>query len=343
MLRWFGPIVVFLTVFVCISICQGDTAEKSFKLLIIDSQKGKPYKTVRENVINYLKRSGLYQGNRLFVTYHSIGNFPGTLKNILSIERHKNFDAVLLNGTMALIGAKKYAMGDSHYKFIFGAVTDPIGIGVIDAFNVPPKANFTGVAYPVDVSERLRFIKKWLPKAKRVGLIYADMPQSHSYNNWLLTALKQEEFKNLKLVTRQVPFIPSEGGHIRMAMLAEKHIKDLNSLVDVFISPNDQMGVQRPFVEVMARSAEKPLVGLSKTCVTEGWGATLSIYPSMENSAEIAGQMIIDLFEGRALSTLHPVYPRYGIAFDKKLAHRFGIILPQPSTPGHPTATLVFE
>jgi len=32
--------------------------------------------------------------------------------------------------------------------------------------------------------------------------------------------------------------------------------------MDGFISPNDQMGVQRPFVDMMASYATNPLVGI---------------------------------------------------------------------------------
>ena len=59
--------------------------------------------------------------------------------------------------------------------FIFSCVTDPVGLGLIDSFETYPTANFTGVCYPVHVSDRLRFIKKTMPKAKKIGLVKVNL------------------------------------------------------------------------------------------------------------------------------------------------------------------------
>jgi len=322
-------LIILLSLTVGIALAGTDGGNRRpMHLLIIDSERGEPYKTIREQVLRSLESKGYKPGSGLTVKHYSIGNFQGTVRNIFKVESDQRYDVVILNGTLAVMGAKTVAMNDPRYRFVFGGVTDPVGIGVIDAFNAPPKANFTGVAYPVRVEARLRFIMQSLPHAHRIGLIYADMPQSHSYNAWLDAALEQEAFKHLQLITRQVSFVPSEGGHIRMARLARQHILELNDQVDVFISPNDQMGVQRPFVDMMARYATKPLVGLGKREVTERWGATMSIFPSMESTGRIVTEMVEKLYLGSDIQSLPPVYPDCGVAYDKEKVRRFKVQMP---------------
>ena len=175
----------FITIYLAFVMSIFGASQKQFKLLIIDSQKGEPYKTVRESMLSELSKFGYKEGKNLIVKYHSIGNFEGRAINIWKkIESKKNYDVVFVNGTIAVKALKKVALDDSN-KFVFAAVTDPVGVGVIDDFQNPPKYNFTGVCYPVKVEERLRFIKKVLPHVNKIALIYADMPQSDSYKKWV--------------------------------------------------------------------------------------------------------------------------------------------------------------
>ncbi len=302
---------------------------ETYKLLIIDSQKGEPYKTARESALAELKRRGYEEGENLVVKVYSLGNYEGTGNNIWKIEKQNQYDAILVNGTIATMSFKKLVFNNPKVPVVFVAITDPVGVGVIDSFDTPPKSNFTGVCYPVPVAERLGFIRQVMPKVKKIGLVYADMPQSHSYLEWLQDALASEEFKDIELITRKVPFIKSEGGHKRMAMLAKSHIKELDPLVDVFMSPNDQMGVQRPFVEVVYETATKPLVGLGRKDVMEKWGATISIYPSMVSAGTKVGHKIVQLFQGVPIQDIYPEYPDSSVAFDLNKAEKFGIVIPE--------------
>lgn len=210
---------------------------------------------------------------------------------------------------------------------MFGSVTDPVGEGVIDDFTHPPKANFTGICHPVKVEDRFQFILDLLPHAKTLGLIYADMPQSRSYNAWVRSMVRTPPFQHLTVLFRQVEFVKSEGGHKRMALLAKQHVLELNDQVDAFVAPNDQMGGQQPFAAMVFRHASKPLIGLNRPDVMEAWGATASMYPSFVWAGKKAGQMIHALLEGQSIQTLIPVWPRTGIALDLHKAEHFGLTI----------------
>lgn len=114
-----------------------------------------------------------------------------------------------------------------------------------------------------------------------------------------------------------------------MAMLAEKYILALNSKVDLFLSPNDQMGAQKPFAERTFKVATKPLIGLGKDDVIKNWGATMSFYPSMEDIGKQVAKMIYKLFTGTELRQITPPWPNSGIAFDLKKLKQFNISIPE--------------
>ncbi|MEH6627196.1 MAG: ABC transporter substrate binding protein [Motiliproteus sp.] len=296
----------------------------SLKIMVVDSSQGEPYRTVREAMLAELQRRGFTLGSRLQIKHLSLGNFGGPARHIWNEALTQRYDLIFVNGTAAALAFRDLALG-AEMPFIFAAVTDPVGIGIIEGFNSPPVSNFTGVSYPVDVETRLRFIRRVMPDAATIGLVYADMPQSKSYRRWLEQALEKPEFDSLKVIYRSVPYIKSEGGHVRMTRLAQRHILELDSQVDVFISPNDQMGVQAPFAQMVYKTATKPLIGLGKKDVDEQWGATMSVYPSLEGMGTCAAAMIAHWHESGSISEIEARWPQIGVAFDTPKLKQFNL------------------
>lgn len=303
-------------------------AEKKFHLAIIDSQIGEPYSTIRENLYKYLRLYGLDRNKNLVIQEFSIGNKPGTVKNIWKHYVKGKSDLVYVSGTMATIGSYKYLKG-LDIPVIFAAPTDPVGIGVIDNFKSSPKLNFTGICYPVKVEQRLRFIKKLFPKAKTIGHIHSLMPQSLSYKKWLDAALEKDEFKDLTILHHSVDFIASERGQERMASISKEIVKKIDSQVDLYISPNDQMGTQSPFAQMINAESTKPLIGIGKKDVTQNWGAHASIAPSLEDIAKNAAFMISEVAKGKSINSLLPKWPKYNIYIHKKKMKALGHKIPK--------------
>lgn len=297
------------------------------KLLIIDSQRGEPYKTIRKNTIARLRNYGYNNGYTIIIKYYSLENRLNAAKIIWEIEKNNYYDVIFVNGSIAAIGFKPYIIKDLTKKYIFGAVTDPVGIGLIKDFHIPPRYNITGVSYPVKVEERLRFIKMVMPNAKRIGLVYAEMPQSISYLKWIKKALKTKEFSSLKILTRKVQLVKGEYGYKRMIKLAEGHIHELNEKVDLFMSPNDQMGAQGQFAQMVYKNSTKPLLGLNKNDVMKNMGATMAIYPDLELIGYDIAKMIKQVIKGKKIKTIYPKISKKGIAFDLKKIKQFKIKL----------------
>jgi len=308
-----------------------DSYAKVYKLLVVDSQQSYPYVGTRDSMFKHLASLGFVEGKNLIVKRFSIGNDAKKAEEIFRRELPNNYDAILSNGTVVTVAAKRAALGKQQYRFIFAAVTDPVGVGVIKDFINPPFANFTGVCYPAPVTSRMKFVRDVMPEALTIGLIYADMPQSHSYRKWVERALQEEPlFRDMKVIFRMVPLVTGDiEGQNKMAELAKKYILALDPLVDVFLSPNDQLGAGKPFPKMVYQTATKPLVGLGLAEIMEEGGATMSLYPSDISSGRQCAVMIKRLFEGEDISKIIPQWPKEnGIAFDLRKAKKFGIKIP---------------
>lgn len=304
---------------------------QSKNILIIDSQKGSPYHEVRQILLKELKTKGLTEENGFFYEYYSLSHYEGTAKNLWEHRiTKKKYDVIFLNGTIATRSFKEIAWKKLPHIFIYATVTDPLGLGVISQYGHPPPGNFTGVTSHLPIHVRLDFIKQLLPNIKNIGLIYADMPQSQSYRENLEKLMSRKEWKGIQIHFRKVEFIPSDGGHIRMAKIAEQHVEALNPIVDVFISPSDQMGAQKPFAQMVLNTATKPLIGIGPSDVLNKWGATASIYLDLENIAKHAAIMIEQAAKDQSVKNIYPIYPqKYRIAINRPLAEKFGLSLPE--------------
>lgn len=300
------------------------------ELVIVDSEAGEPYRSVREALLQSLAENGYREGENLKLIQHVLNNHVGVATSIWNHLELKKYKIFFINGTIAAGAFQQLAWNDGEHLFVYGAVTDPVGMGLIDGFETPPKGNFTGVAYPVPVRERFRMIRQLFPSAKKFGLIYADMPQSHSYRRWIEEMLSNDaEFKGIEVLFRMVPFVKGSGGHMRMAMLAESYVRELDGEVDVFLSPNDQMGVQQPFSTMLSKVASKPLIGIGTKDVLEGWGAMATISPSLPAMGKQAASMIRQLFEGKPIVQILPETAKtFEITIDVKRAKDFGVKLP---------------
>ena len=292
---------------------QSESDNKVKKLLIINSQLGEPYTSSSKVIIAQLEKLGYKEQENLSISQHSIQNKEDLGVQILT--RSTDYDVCLTNGTIANISAFKCGFKKPQYKFVFCNLTDPVGIGVVKALDEPTDSNFTGIGYTIPVIERLRFLRDVMPHAKKIGMIYADMPQSHGYLKWLNDSLKLEEFSDMELILEKVEFVKGEEGSIQMAKLAKDFILSLNEKVDVFMTPSDQMGTQRYFAETVAEFGIKPLMGLSQKEITEDWGACFAVYMDPDLAYKETAEMIKKLFQGQNIKDIIPQSPkaRYGL------------------------------
>jgi len=340
MIKKYIIILLFICIPFLLSGCVKSDKEKAytdqvnssnvFKLLVMDSQIGEPYEPTRLAMLETLKKEGYIEGKNLIIKKYVIENDIDKGKQILQDELKNNYDVIFVNGTVMTTAAKEVVFDKNEHKVVFASVTDPVSIGVIKDFKNPPTANFTGICYPIPVKSRINFIMRIMPNLKKIGLVYADMPQSHSYRKWLEDLFQNDpKFKDIEIVFRKVPFVKGSTGSQEMAELARPIIKEIDSQVDVFLSPNDQMGVQPYYAKMLYEEATKPLVGLGHKDVMDQWGATMSMFPLQSGVGVRAGNMIVELFKGAEIIDIIPEWPdENGVAFDLDKIEKFRLEVP---------------
>lgn len=311
------------------SLAAAPEAGRTYRLLVIDSQSGAPYGDIRQAMLEKLSESGYRLGENLRLNAYTIGNEVLSGEKLIKTAMESPPDVIFAGGTVATIAAQTVLFGQQQ-PVVFAGTTDPVGIGVIDGFDRSPKANFTGVSYPVPVEARFRFMRHLLPRAQRIGLIYADMPQSRSYNKWIRRLFEQEElFRDIQVIFTPVPLATGNQGEIQMAEHAAPLVRALDKKVDVFISPNDQFGVREEFARLIDTESDKPLIGLVRDDVMAGWGALATVYPLHDNIGALAASMVQAVFEGKAVSEIMPRRPsRFGYAVNLRRAQELGVKVP---------------
>ena len=300
--------------------------------MIILSEHGEPYQSALDCTLAELSAMGYVKDKDVTFTTYSLDNYKGRAVNILRRESQTPFDLIVVYGTVGMMALKAIIFDDPRYpKIVFSCITDPVGAGVVADFSSPPAHNFTGVAYPVPVHERLAFIRKVMPEARTIGLIFADMPQSHSYNQWLLDALNSDSrFAGYRILFRSVPFVESKGGKIRMAERSIRYIKALDPHVDLFLSANDQLASQPFFPRNVQDHATKPLVGINREDVMGRRGATMAIFPTAEGLGRQTAAMIQKLLAGALVRDVIPEKPvEFGVAFDMDKVRQFHLHIPE--------------
>lgn len=304
-------------------------SQAQLKFAIVESDSNELYKTIRTNAISTLAKSGMTDGKEYSLSKWTIGNDLKKAEAALQEAAKLSPTVILASGTIVATAAKNLFLNDPKLKFVYAGVTDAVGVGLVSAVGTAPNANFTGVSFPVPVKARLKFVKNLMPTAKTIGMVFADMPQSHSYKGWLEEALKDPEFAGIKIIFKSVPLVTGENGAQKMAESAKAVVKELNATVDVFLSPNDQMGVNAAFPKAVAEVATKPLIGLGEGDVMKQLGAVATIYPSFVSLGVQAGTMVQKIMKGADIKTVNSEWVKEtGIAIDLKKCQSFGITPP---------------
>lgn len=326
-----GPFLIAASLF--LGLLSPAAAQVSPKrLLIIDSQSGEPYESARNSMLSRLAELGYDEASgTLEVGFYSMANNPDFFRRVVRQEGNGIYawDLIVTNGTTAAIGALSQWGDDPKLAFYYINVTDPVGVGLLSSLDAPPDRNFTGIAYPVPVEERLRFLRRVFPAARRIGYVRGEMPQSVSYLGWLDTALALPEFSSLELVSRTVPFVSGENGTRRMAHEAAAAAAELDSEVDLFLVPNDQMGITPEYAKLFYQCVSKPILGLSEAQTAPGNGAALAIFSSHRFIGNRAAEDIASLFSGTPFADILPSRATWDVAFNRELCERYGIRIPE--------------
>lgn len=125
----------------------------------------------REGFLQGLADEGIVEGKNLTVLYENANADGGTSSQIISNFLAKKVDLICAIATPMAQSAYS-ATRSGSVPVIYTAVTDPVKAELATA-DGKPVGNVTGTSDKLPVTEQLQMIRKVLPNAKKIGIMYS--------------------------------------------------------------------------------------------------------------------------------------------------------------------------
>ncbi|MGG1679454.1 ABC transporter substrate-binding protein [Neobacillus sp. NRS-1170] len=152
---------------------SGEAKEKNEKVVKIGISQIVEHPSLdaaREGFIAALKDAGYVEGKNLKLDYQ---NAQGDMNNNMSIAKNLVADKDDLILAIATPSAQAVVNATKDIPILFTAITDPVGAQLVQSLD-KPGGNVTGTSdtHPEAIKNTIEAIKKFIPNAKKVGIIY---------------------------------------------------------------------------------------------------------------------------------------------------------------------------
>lgn len=290
---------ILLLVILCTA-CQGEKGKK-IEIGITQIVEHPSLDDVRRGVIDGLKEKG-YGEDKINITYKNAQGDFGTAQ-VIAQEFNSKSDIVVAISTPS---AQAAANNIKKKPIFFSAITNPETAGIL-------APNVTGVSDRSPVKKQVQLIKRLLPKAEKIGIVYNTSEQ----NSFYLT----EEFRKV-----------AEAEGYQLVIKGITNISEMASALDVLLpevdvlytSIDNTIASTYPLIVDKADKAGKPIIGATKSFAEQGALAVEGIsdyqvgYQTGEMVARyLGGEKIENMkFESVEKSELH---------INKKVAEKFNI------------------
>ncbi|MDR2068074.1 MAG: ABC transporter substrate-binding protein [Holosporaceae bacterium] len=204
---------------------------------------------------------------------------------------------------------------------VYSAITDPVDAKLVDS---PMKSvdNITGSSDMQNLKGLLSLIRKMLPQAKTVGMLYAT---SDCNDTALINKMRSEA----AAVGMDLIAIPVD--QMRDIPIRIQELKGKADLIYVGAS-----GLQSALAVISGEAAKMniPVFNMEEQSVRDGLAlATFGV--NYESVGRNTGKLVAKLLKGAAVKDLPPIFPKmedHSCFINKKLAKKFGIKIPENAT-----------
>jgi len=238
---------------------------------------------VRDGVKDELKAAGFESGKNLKFEYQSAQGNNGTAAQIARKYVGDRPDVIV---AIATSSAQAVVVATKDIPVVFSAVTDPVAAKLVKSWE-PSGTNVTGVSDLSPLANQLELIKKIVPNAKRVGVIYSP---GEANSVAIIDALKKA--------------MPAAG--LTMVESAAARTVDVSSAaqsligkVDVIYAPTDNnvMSAFEGIVKV-AQQAKIPVIAADTAAVKRGATAALGL--NYYDIGRQTGKVVVRILKGEA-------------------------------------------
>ncbi|MBL8677460.1 MAG: ABC transporter substrate-binding protein, partial [Alphaproteobacteria bacterium] len=269
---------------------------------------------VKRGTIEELAKKGFKDGENLTITFENAQGNVGTAGQIARKFIGLNPDVIVAITTPSAQAIVK-AAEQGATPIVFSAVTNPVEAGLVSSLTHPGKV--TGVMDAPPIKEQIVFLKKILPKAKTLGILYN--PGDNGSVSSLEVIRTEAKAQGLALVE----VTPFKSSDIQSAFLA------LVGKVDAVYVPLDNMIVSAmKSVSTLALKNNLPLFVADSGSVEAGAFACLGY--SYLQVGHKTGEIVSEILSGKSPSEIVIASPgRTDIFINKNALEKLGLSLPE--------------
>ncbi|MBT2638869.1 ABC transporter substrate-binding protein [Bacillus sp. ISL-39] len=292
---------------------SGDKKEKTVTIGITQIVEHPSLDAAREGFIEALKDAGYEEGKNLKFDYQ---NAQGDMNNNASIAQKFVSDKNDLILAIATPSAQAAVQATKDIPVLFTAITDPVGAELVQSME-KPGGNATGTTdtHPDAIQNTIAAIKKFIPNAKKVGIIYNN-GESNSVVN-VKNAKEALEAEGLEAVETTI----SASSEVKQAA------ESLVGRVDVLYIPKDNTVVAAlESVITVANDKDIPMFVGEGDSVKRGAFASYGL--DYHDLGYTTGKMAVEILKGKKPGDIPVGYPEnLELVINKKAAEEEGITL----------------
>lgn len=290
------------------------SAEKVHQIGLLQLMSHPSLDDIRQGIYDGLAKRGYKDGGNIKIDYQNGQGDQTLLKTISDQFMADKKDYLIGIATPAAQALANSAQ--NSVPLVMAAISDPKGVGLVKDNN-NPGVNVTGVSDQTPVKAQLDLVKKIMPQAKRLGILYSSSSQNVGE---AVTEVKATA-PNLGLSVKEATITTTND----LAQVAEQLATD----VDMIFVPNDNTIAAAMPTLISATNAHKvPVFPVVDKMVADGGLATVGI--NQHQLGVDTANILADLIEGKKAES-------YPIVFTKKVdtiinsqeAATLGITIPE--------------
>jgi putative ABC transport system substrate-binding protein len=260
---------------------SGSAENKEVKIGIIQIVEHPALDSARAGFLDTLKQNGYVEGKNLKVDYQNAQGDQSVLQSIAQKFASNKLDLVL---AIATPSAQAMASATQNIPILITAVTDPVEAKLVNSMD-KPGTNVTGTTDMNPLKEQFDLLKKLVPQAKKVGVIY----NAGEVNSQVQVRLAKDVAKNLGLELVEATVTTSADVLQASQSLVGK--------VDAIYVPTDNMVVSAAQSVIQVANKNKiPIISGESSVVDKGGLATIGI--NYNNLGKQTGEMALKVLKG---------------------------------------------
>ncbi|WP_302820822.1 ABC transporter substrate-binding protein [Fusobacterium ulcerans] len=292
---------LFILLLVILCTACGTEKQKKIEIGITQIVEHSSLDDVRRGVIDALKEKG-YDENKVNIDYKNAQGDFGTAQVIVQEFNNKS-DIIIAISTPS---AQAAANNIKDKPIFFSAITNPESAGIL-------RKNVTGVSDKSPVKKQVQLIKKLLPEAKNIGIVYNTSEQNSFYLTDAFTKAAEEEGYTVKI-----------KGINNISEMASALDTLLPTIDVLYTSIDNTIASTYPLIVEKCNKANKPIIGATKSFADQGALAVdgISDYQVGYQTGEMAARYL----SGEKIENIpYEVVEKSEMYINKDVAEKFGI------------------